>query len=250
MDDKKKKEIKGMIIRFSISLLIIGIILLIVYLIFRHLGYTSMSKEILQEKIEKTGAWGPIVFIVVSFLQVTFIPIPGAVTILAGNLLFGPWLSLFYSFIGMFLGSMLAFKLGRVLGRPFVNWVVGDKETVDQYLNKARGKEFVVFFFMFLLPMFPDDALCSIAGITPLKWSEFIFMQSISKPIGILGTLFFMSGEIIPFKGWGLIVISVVAILSIIAFIICFKNAEKINEKLNAFFDKIAIKFKRNRKKI
>lgn len=247
MEEKKKKEIKGMIIRFSISLLIIGVILLVAYLIFRHLGYTSMSKEILQEKIEKTGAWGPIVFIFVSFLQVTFIPIPGMVTILAGNLLFGPWISLLYSFIGMFLGSVLAFKLGRVLGRPFVNWIVGDKETVDKYLNKARGKEVVAFFFMFLLPMFPDDALCSIAGITPIKWPEFILMQLISKPIGILGTLFFMSGEIIPFRGWGLFVIGGVAVLSVIAFIICFKNAEKINDKLNAFFEKIARKFKKKK---
>ena len=95
---------------------------------------------------------------------------------------------------------------------------------------------------MFLFPVFPDDALCALAGITPLKWSEFLFMQIISRPISILGTLFFMSGEIIPFKGWGIAIIAVIAILSVIAFIICFKNADKITNYFNNLISKFSKK--------
>ena len=39
--------------------------------------------------------------------------------------------------------------LGRKIGRPFVNWIVGDKETVDYYLKKLKGKETIILFFMF-----------------------------------------------------------------------------------------------------
>ena len=242
--EEKRKKIKKAIIKLLITLLIIGAIVLISYLILDHYNLTNITKEQIQEFIDKTGAWGPIVYMIVVFLQVTFIPIPGVVVILAGSVCFGPWLTLLYCFIAMMLGALLSFKLGRIIGRPFVNWVVGDKQTVNEYLQKVHGKEFVVFFFMFLFPVFPDDALCALAGITPLKWSEFTFMQVISRPISIIGTLFFMSGDIIPFKGWGIAVVLLIAILSVIAFIICFKNADKITEYFNKLLNKVTKKNK------
>lgn len=225
---------KKVILRLLLSILVVIIILGILYFICYKLGYTNMNKETLREMIEKTGAWGPLIFILISFLQVTFIPIPGAVTILAGNLLFGPLLAIIYSFIGMFLGALLAFALGRWLGRPFVNWIMGDKETVDKYLERIKSKETVILFFMFLLPFFPDDALCSLAGITALSWPVFTVMQIITRLVSISGTILFMSGEIIPYHGWGLVVIIGIAIISIICFIIAMKKADKIN----AFLEK------------
>jgi uncharacterized membrane protein YdjX (TVP38/TMEM64 family) len=193
--------------------------------------------------------WAPLVFIAISFLQVTFIPIPGAVTILAGSYLFGAWLSYLYSYIGFMLGSIVAFWLGKKIGRPFVNWVFGSKEEVDSYLARLKGKEKVCLFFMFLLPMFPDDALCAIAGILPISWTEFLIMQIITRATSIAGTLFFMSGEIIPFHGWGLVVIGLVAVLAIVAFIICYKNAEKLNAAFDKSMTKLASLFKIKRQK-
>lgn len=237
---ERKIDIKKSIIKLIISLIIIAGIILIGYVILDCLGLTHLTQEQLQDKISSFGALGPIIFIVVSFLQVTFVPIPGSITILCGNYLFGPWLSYLYSFIGMFLGSLFAFFLGRVIGRRFVNWIVGNRETVDYYLLKLKGKETVILFFMFLLPMFPDDILCSIAGIMPITWGVFIFIQVITRITSIGGTLFFMSGEIIPYdKPWGIAVLIVLAIIAIIAFIYAYKNSEKLNEKLISFINKV-----------
>lgn len=237
---ERKIDIKKTIIKLVVSLIIITGIILIGYVILDCLGLTNLTQEQLQTEIEKFGAWGPIIFIVVSFLQVTFIPIPGSITILCGNYLFGPWMSYLYSFIGMFLGSMFAFFLGRVIGRRFVNWIVGDSETVDYYLSKLKGKETIILFFMFLLPMFPDDILCSIAGIMPITWGVFIFIQVITRITSIGGTLFFMSGEIIPYdKPWGIAILIVLGIIALIAFIYAYKNSQKINDKLISFINKV-----------
>lgn len=244
---ERKIDIKKSILKLIISMIIIVGILGIIYLILDYFNLTSLTKEQLQKQIASFGSLGPIIFIVVSFLQVSFIPIPGSITILAGNYLFGPWLSYLYSFIGMFLGSLFAFFLGRVIGKRYVNWIVGDKQTVDYYLKKLKGKESVVLFFMFLLPMFPDDILCSITGIMPISWSLFVFMQIITRITSIGATLFLMSGEIIPYEGWGLVVLIVLSILCIIVFVVAFKNAEKINEKLIAFIDKLFFKKKKEK---
>lgn len=238
--ERKKIDVKKSIIKLTISTIILSGILLITYVILDCLNLTHLSQQELQSHIEKFGALGPIVFIIISFLQVTFLPIPASITILGGNYLFGPWLSYLYSFIGIFSGSLFAFFLGKVVGRRFVNWIVGDKETVDYYLSKLKGKETILLFFMFLLPFFPDDILCSIAGILPISWPVFILIQVITRFTSIGTTLFFMSGEIIPYnKPWGIALLIILAIIAVVTFIYAFKNSEKINDKLTRFVNKV-----------
>ena len=236
------------ILKLLISGFLLGIFLLLVYLLLHYLGYSDLSREALQEIIKKTGVYGKLIFIFITFLQVTFIPLPGAITILAGNYLFGFWLGFILSFIGMMIGSMVAFLLGRSIGRKFVYWAIGDKALVDFYLNKLKSKEIVLLFFMFLLPLFPDDALCLIAGITKIKTFVFTLIQLITRPISILGTLLFMSGEIIPYEGFGLLFIILIGITSIILFIFSYKYSERINSFLENLASKILHKFKWKKK--
>ncbi len=238
MAEKKEKKIdwKSVAIKLGVTALIIAAVIVGGYFLMDRFGLIGLTKEELQEFVAGTGAWAPAVFIFVSFLQVSFVPIPGAVTIVAGNYLFGFWQSFLYSYLGMMIGSILAFALGKFIGRPFVNWIAGDKETVDYYLEKLRGRENVVLFFMFLLPFFPDDILCSIAGIMPLGWVGFIIMQVITRATSILATLLFMSGELIPYTGWGIPVLITLGILAVIAFIISFKYSDKINDWFVSLF--------------
>lgn len=243
-EKKKKEETKKRIIKLVVSSVIIAGLVLAIYFTMKHFGLTSISRERIQNYIKGLGVWGPLAFIFISFLQVTFVPIPGAITIIAGTFLFDVWLSFLYSYIGMMTGSLLAFFLGRWIGRPFVNWVAGDKETVDEYLNKLKGKENVVLFFMFLFPFFPDDLLCAVAGILPLSWFGFALMQVVTRATSILGTILFMSGTFIPYHGWGLAVIIVLCILAIIAFLISYKYSTEINN----WFTKFTSRFVRKKK--
>lgn len=243
---KLNPQTKQVIIKLLISAAVIGAILVAMYFVFRALGWSELTKEQLQEYIKSTGVIAPIVFIAVTFAQVTLVPIPGAVTILAGNYLFGFWLAFLYSYIGMMIGSVASFALGRIIGRPYVNWVAGGKEKADEWIKKLKGRETVFLFFAFLLPLFPDDILCAIAGALPIRWSTFMAMQFFTRATSISCTLLFMSGEIIPFAGWGLVVLAVVGVLAIVAFILSLKYAEKINAFFSDFIDKIVSKFKKS----
>ena len=235
MSDQERKKGK-IIVKLLFSVLAIGLAMLAIYFLFKYFGWTDLSREQIQDYIASKGGWGPLIYVLLSFLQVTFIPIPAAITIIAGNYLFGPGMAFLYSYIGMIFGSAVAFALGKWLGRPFVNWVFGDKEAVENYLQKMKGKENVILFFMFLLPFFPDDALCSLAGILPISWFGFMMMQIVTRATSIGGTLLFMSGEVIPYRGWGIVVLILLGVLALIAFIICYKNAEKLQEAFYKFF--------------
>ncbi len=213
------------------------------YLVARHLGWTEIDKAALQRRLQnfiaERGVLAPLIYILISFLQVSFVPIPGAVTILAGNYVFGAWQAFLYSYIGMLGGAMFAFALGRWIGRPFVNWIAGSPEKVDAWLSKLKGRENVLLFFMFFLPFFPDDLLCSVAGILPIGWWGFFIMQIITRLTSVGATLLLMSGEVIPWSGWGIPVLAAIAALAIVAFVISYRNAERINNALRRLADRI-----------
>lgn len=73
-------------------------------------------------------------------------------------------------------------------------------------------------------------------------------MQVITRATSIGASLLFMSGEIIPFHGWGLWVLGGVALVCIAAFIICLKYADKLNAFFDNMIDKLYLKLKGNKK--
>ncbi len=243
------EENKIVIKKLVCSILVIAFFVFIVYLIFKALGWTEIEREQLQEFIQSTGAVAPLVFILVSFAQVTLVPIPGIVTILAGNYIFGLWLSFLYSYIGMLIGAIVAFFMGRVIGRPYVNWIAGSKQKVDDWIKKLKGRENIFLFFAFLLPLFPDDILCSVAGILPISFLTFFAMQVVTRLTSIGSTLVLMSGKFIPYEGWGLVVIALINLLAIVLLVVSIKYADKINKWFSDLIDRILKKHKKVKNK-
>lgn len=244
-----KNETKKMIIKLTISVLVIALVVVGAWFLARALGWTELTREELQEYLLSKGVLAPLIFIGITFLQVTLVPIPGSITILTGNYLFGLWRSFLYSYIGLMLGSVVAFAMGRWIGRPFVNWIAGSNEKVEEWLKKLKGKEKILLFCMFFFPFFPDDILCAVAGLLPITWIEFLIMQVITRATSVGGTLLFVSGEFIPYHGWGLFIIILIGIAFIFLFILSMKYANEFNNFLMRFPDKITGKTKKNKDK-
>ena len=238
MTENNKKSL----VKLVGSFFLIAIFLMVAYFIFEEFGLTHLTRQEIQQFIISTGVIAPIAFIAISFLQVTFIPVPGAITILAGNYLFGGFQSFVYSYIGMLIGALFAFFLGKTVGRPFVNWIVGSPQKVDDWLKKLKGKHTVILFFMFLLPFFPDDILCTVAGLLPIGYGGFMLMQVITRATSIGFTLLLMSGEFIPYHGWGIAVLGVIAAACIIAFFVSWKYSKEINDFFVRFTNKLFTK--------
>src|SRR2546425_6632765 len=76
------------------------------------------DKKFLKDTVRSWGWMAPIVFIAIQALQVIISPIPGEITGPVGGALFGTWLGLFYSTIGLPLGTLFSFWVGRKWGEP------------------------------------------------------------------------------------------------------------------------------------
>lgn len=183
----------------------------------------------LREFIENSGSRTVtiVVFILIQFLQVVILPIPSTVTVMAGVALFKPWECAIYSFIGIFIGSVVAFAVGRWLGYKVVCWIVG-KEELDKWLKKIEGKDYLILSIMFLLPLFPDDILCFIAGLSSMTWKYFLVMIFITRALSIALSAY--SFDTIPFNTWwGLLIWAVIIAAVIALFYVVCKYSDKID---------------------
>lgn len=185
------------------------------------------SIEALRDYISEFGNMAVFLFILFSFLQVIILPVPGSVTVAAGVALFGPLKCSIFSFIGITLGSIVAFTIGRVVGEKAVRWIVGE-ETLKKWLQKLKGKDYLILSIMFLLPLFPDDVLCFVAGLSSMTWTYFIVMIVITRVTSILATSY--SVGLIPLTTWwGIMIWLIIGALVVAAFWVVCKYSDKID---------------------
>ena len=228
--------------KLSITVLYIAAVCLIVYFSLSKVGlFDSInSAEDVKDYINNSGGVAEVIFVLANFLQVTIIPIPSTITTTAGALLFeGIWKPLYLTVIGLVVGSMFAFFLGRVFGVRFANWLVGEK-TINKYHEFIKGRDKVVLFYMFLFPFFPDDFLCILAGMTNYTYVGFFLLQGFSRTIGTLTTILLTKGIVsIPLEGWWLALWAVIIIAVVILLIMTIKYSDKLERGAMKVIDKL-----------
>lgn len=180
--------LKLFISRYKIILLILvcscfGLILLIDPL--RHLYTLLADREAVKGFIQSWGASAPLIFILIQVLQVIFAPVPGEVSGFVGGYLFGAAKGFIYSSVGLALGSVINFWIGRILGYRFVRKLIppANLEKMDRFISH-QGIIVLLVFFMF--PGFPKDYLCLFLGLTALPFNIFIIMASLGRMPGTL----------------------------------------------------------------
>ena len=203
---KKGKLLKILFIVITLALVGIPIILVMQRVnSFSELKQIFSSTEQMRAFVESFGATAPIIFFLLQTLQIVAAPIPGNVTALVGGALFGFWKSFLITVAALAAGSSIAFLLVRLYGRPLVERFV-KPAVIDKYLDGGSKKYSLYLFLLFMIPFFPDDALCFIAGLTGISYKTFILIVIIARPPGMAFSSLVGSGAIsIPWWGWGLI---------------------------------------------
>ncbi len=227
---------KQKILRTSLVILIVLAFLVAMYFVLVATGWWEYvnSVEKLKNLILDLGFYGRAVFVIFQFLQVTFIPIPSPILVVAGTLIYGPFQAGLLSLAGILLGSAVAFAIGRSFGKKIVVFMVG-KESCEKWTRFLSNGKYS-FVLMMLLPFFPDDILCLVAGLTDMSWTFFMATQLITRPIGIFLTSYFTSGQIIPYHGWGLVVWGLFFIFAVTSIYLSSKYKPQIESYLNRLF--------------
>jgi uncharacterized membrane protein YdjX (TVP38/TMEM64 family) len=143
-------------------------------------GPGALDPSWLRERLAALGPLAPLAFVCLQALQVVVAPIPGQVLAGVGGYLFGSRLGTLYSMLGVVLGSTVVFVASQRYGRPFVERVLAP-ETLTRFDGFVAEYGTVGLFVAFLLPAFPDDALCALAGLTQLDYRRFLFLLVVGR---------------------------------------------------------------------
>ncbi|MCB2833467.1 TVP38/TMEM64 family protein [Streptococcus dysgalactiae] len=137
-----------------------------------------------QAYLVKLGILAPCLFILIQIVQVVYPVIPGGLTCVLGHVVFGPFLGFIYNTVGIFIGSLISFMLARKYGAQFAKIFVSD-DTYNKYIPYLdKGKYFERFLAAaFILPGFPDDFLCMVAGLGKMSLRKFTAIFLLAKPV-------------------------------------------------------------------
>ena len=150
---------------------------------FQYLVRLYQDKRLLKQTLNEWGFLAPVFFIVLQAMQVVVSPIPGEATGFLGGYLFGAWGGFIYSTIGLTLGSVFAFAIGRWLGAHFVRNLVS-KENWERmgFIVEAEGA--ILCFIIYLIPGLPKDIVCYLVGISPMPVWVFALVSGLGRMPG------------------------------------------------------------------
>lgn len=165
------------------------------------------SSASLEAYINRFSPFAQCFYFLLQLMSVVLAPIPSNITALAGAVLFGLWESFLLTYAAVVLGSILVFGLARVLGRSFADRIVSRKIS-DKYLNVIQAKQDTFLLLVFLLPFFPDDLICILAGLTTIRSLRFFVIALIARPWGLFVASAVGSASLsIPL--WGMILLGI-----------------------------------------
>ena len=179
---KRKKLIKWLTV--SMFLLLITVCLLLVRSYFKG---RFNSVESFQNYMGQFGIWSPVALGAFQFCQVVIPVLPGFLGCAAGAVMFGPFVGFIVNYIGISLGSMMAFFLARKYGTPLIEDLFPMEKYTAWSNRLSESKSYAAFLFAaFALPVFPDDFLCYFTGVTKMSWKEYSMILWLGKPWSIL----------------------------------------------------------------
>jgi len=139
-----------------------------------------VDKRFLKHTLREWGVLAPVIFMALQALQVIVAPIPGEVTGILGGYLFGQWVGLVYSSIGLALGSVVAFGVGRWVGRLYLERLVS-QHIWDRmgFIVEAEGA--LLCFIIYLIPGVPKDVACYLFGMSPMPLWVFALVSTLGR---------------------------------------------------------------------
>jgi uncharacterized membrane protein YdjX (TVP38/TMEM64 family) len=138
------------------------------------------DKQFLKETVASWGWLAPLVFIVIQALQVIISPFPGEITGPVGGALFGTTWGLIYSTIGLTIGTMICFGVGRLWGEPLVRpWLSEHNWNRMNFIIEAEGA--ILCLILYLIPGFPKDIISYLFGISPMPFWVFAIVSTLGR---------------------------------------------------------------------
>lgn len=139
------------------------------------------------QSIQSLGWLGILIYIAILFVAIVIGPIPSTPVTIAAGVIWDPLPAGIYGVIGIYLGSLGAYFIGRTLGRSVVKALLGKVI----YFSNHRGELYLgwLVFLSHLTPFLPYDLVSYGAGISAMSFP----IYAVACLLGVIPCVFFLT---------------------------------------------------------
>ncbi len=196
-----------------------AVALLTVILVYRqqigNLLHIIGDQQAVSAYLQGFGAWGPLVLFILMVAQVFVAVIPGHALMVTAGYAYG-MTGLLVVILSTILGSQIAFFIARQYGRSLI-YKLASPQIIERWDAMARNQGIMFYFFAFVLPIFPSDLMCYVAGLATIPARRFLVANILGRTVVAISiTIIGMYGLNPPLAFW------LVFAGGILAFFICW----------------------------
>lgn len=170
-----------------LALALLFLCVLIAFWLLTRSGLDLTQPNEMAESIQALGWVGILIYI--SFLVIAIVigPIPSTPVTIAAGAIWGPVTAGIFGVVGIYLGSLAAYFIGRTLGRSVVRALLG--KTI--YFSSHRGEVYLgwLVFVTHSMPFLPYDLVSYGAGISGMSFP----IYAVACLMGVIPCIFFLT---------------------------------------------------------
>lgn len=202
--------------RFILVIIIAGVFLFAMEQGIRYATGDLFSADRLNNWLENNKSWAWAVILILWQIQAVIAPLPAPLLIMTTAVIYadtplGILFAIIITWIGAMMGAIFCFGLSRHYGR---DWVMrkGHLDKMSDLDGYLEEKGAYVIFLTRLIPILSFDLVSYAAGLTKLKWKDFILATGLGMlPTNVIFILF--AAEAISQDQTGLKIISIVGLI-------------------------------------
>lgn len=138
--------------------------------------------EAVTSSIKSYGLWGPVVLSALFILQTFLAFIPGQALMVSSGYVYGFTSGILITWASLVVGGQMAFWLARRYGRPFAEqWIAAP--VLDRWDKSTTGQGILFYTVTLVLPFFPNDAMCYVAGLGNMSFRRFLTANILGRGI-------------------------------------------------------------------
>ncbi len=188
---------------------------------------TVRDPERFREFLGANSIKSALIFIGIQMLQIFFAFIPGEFIEVGAGYAFGSIKGLILCLIGSFIATVIIFGLTRLLGRKFTGIMIDSRDLKKLRFLKDKKKVKLLLSLLYFIPGTPKDLITYFAGITSIKWGEFLFISTVLKIPSILTST--LAGAALGEKQYlqSVIIFAVTGLAALIGYYVYYKLSSK-----------------------
>ncbi|MBQ9716795.1 MAG: TVP38/TMEM64 family protein [Clostridia bacterium] len=174
------QKLQKVLAAFFILLYLILSALLLVYVGRPFIAFLDQPEQF-RQWIDARGFAGQAVFLLMIVLQVFVAVIPGEPLEIAAGYAFGWFGGTLLCLLGTAVGSALVFVLVRRYGTRVLDLFLSREKIRSMKFLQNTDRLKRLMFVLFLIPGTPKDLLTYIAGLTPIRMSDFLILSTFAR---------------------------------------------------------------------